>query len=35
LLCDADGKQRVGYDKAHCEASDWVKTNQRVCAMPL
>ena len=22
----------VGYDKAHCEPSDWVKTNQWVCA---
>ena len=26
---------RVGYDKAHCEPSDWVKTNQWVCALTL
>jgi len=27
--------RRVGYDKAHCEPFDWVKTNQWVCALTL
>lgn len=27
--------QRVGYDKAHCEASDWGETNQWVSALTL
>jgi hypothetical protein len=26
---------RVGYDKAHCAPSDWVKMNQWVCALTL
>ena len=25
----------LGYDKAHCEPSDWVKSNQWVCAKAL
>ena len=29
------GKQWVGNDKAHCEPSDEVKTNQWVCALAL
>ena len=29
------GRQGVGYDKAHCEPSDWDKTNQWVCTLTL
>ena len=28
-------EQMVGYDKAHCEPFDEVKTNQWVCALTL
>ena len=28
-------EQWVGYDKAHCEPFDGVKTNQWVCALTL
>ena len=28
-------KHSLGYDKAHCEPYDWVKTNQWVCALTL
>ena len=27
--------QKLGDDKAHCEPSDWVKTNQWVFALTL
>ena len=29
------GEQWVASDKTHCEPSDWVKTNQWVCALTL
>ena len=32
---DKTALQTVGYDKAHCEPSDEVKTNQWVCALTL